>query len=148
MKIITLSLVVLGAASLVSCEQFKKSNPYGAPTAAAPGAATQNPYAVPQANGETNAYGGQQAPYQQIPGVSNTLPPTQPPAVNHDYMPDIPSAQPAAAAGSTLPYTVQSGDSLWKISRDFKTSVQSIQEANGITGTNIQAGQVLQIPNN
>lgn len=146
MKIITLSLVALGAASLVSCEQFKKSNPYGAPTAAAQGAATQNPYAVPQQ--PANPYGGQQAPYQQIPGVSNTLPPTQPPAVNQDYMPDIPSAQPAAAAGSTLPYTVQSGDSLWKISRDFKTSVQSIQEANGITGTNIQAGQVLQIPNN
>ena len=145
MKIITLSLVALCATSLVSCEHFNKSNPYGAPAATtAPHSA--NPYAVPQASGETGRY-GQNAPYQQIPGVGNTLPATQPPAVNHDYMPDIPSAQPAAA-GATLPYTVQSGDSLWKISRDFKTSVQSIQEANGITGSNIQAGQVLQVPNN
>lgn len=144
MKIITLSLVAFSAVGLVSCEHFKKSNPYGAPAANAPQSA--NPYAIPQASGETGSY-GQNAPYQQIPGVGNTLPAPQPPAVNHDYIPDnIPSAQPAA--GATLPYTVQSGDSLWKISREFKTSVQSIQEANGLTGSNIQAGQVLQIPNN
>lgn len=145
MKFLTLSLVALSAASLVSCEHFNKRNPYGAPSAPQPVAQNNNPYAVPQANGETGAY-GQNAPYQQIPGVPNTLPPTQPPVVNQDYIPDVPAAQPAA--GSTLPYTVQPGDSLWKISREHSTTVQAIQEANGLSGSNIRAGQTLQIPNN
>lgn len=144
MKIIKLSLLALGAVTLVSCENSKKSNPYGAPTAAVPGS-SYNPYDIPQANDDASAY-GQQAPFQQLPGVASALPPTQQPGISNDYMPNIPSALPDA--GATLPYTVQSGDSLWKISRDHNTSVQLIQLANGITGTNIQAGQVLQIPNN
>lgn len=144
MKIITLSLVAIGAVTLVSCENFRKSNPYGAPTAAIPGS-SNNPYAVPQSNGETGAY-GQQAPYQQLPGVGNTLPPTQPAGNNGGYIPDIPTAQ--TDAGASIPYTVQSGDSLWRISRDHNTSVEAIQQANGITGNHIQPGQVLQIPNN
>lgn len=145
MKNITLTLVIVSAAAaLVSCNP-KTGNPYGAPAAnAAQGA---NPYAVPQSNGET----GSNAPYQSLPGVGNTLPPTQQPSNGLNYAPPVnaaPAAQAAPVAGSTIPYTVQKGDSLWKLSRDYDTTVEAIQAANGITGNNIQLGQTIQIPNN
>lgn len=144
MKTITLTLVLASAAAaLVSCNN-QTGNPYGAPAANA--AQGTNPYAVPQSNGET----GSNAPYQSLPGVGNTLPPTQP-SNSLNYAPPVepaPAAQTAPVAGSTIPYTVQKGDSLWKLSRDYDTTVEAIRAANGITGNNIQLGQTIQIPNN
>ncbi|MGJ8673255.1 LysM peptidoglycan-binding domain-containing protein [Rubritalea sp.] len=143
---LSLSATLVG---LVSCNN-PTSNPYGAP--AANQAPSANPYAVPRSNGET----GQNAPYQQLPGVGNTLPPTQPAAPN-SYSPPVASnsysspgaaVNSAPAAGSTLPYTVKAGDSLWKLSRDYDTSVEAIQAANGISGNNIRVGETIQIPNN
>lgn len=43
-------------------------------------------------------------------------------------------------------HVVQSGETLYSISRKYGTTVQSIIEANGITGTDIKIGQKLIIP--
>ncbi len=43
-------------------------------------------------------------------------------------------------------YTVQSGDTLSKIARNNGTTVAALQEANGITGSNIRLGQTLRVP--
>ncbi len=149
MKIIFLSLITIASAALVSCNN-QTGNPYGAPAANQPAGQAANPYAVPQSNGET----GSNAPYQSLPGVGNTLPPAQAPAYgNNSYTPPIAAAPGVAAptapaAGSTLPHTVISGDSLWKLARDYDTTVEAIQAANGLSGNNIQLGQTIQIPNN
>ncbi|MFT5883107.1 MAG: hypothetical protein ACI9FG_001617 [Crocinitomicaceae bacterium] len=147
MKTITLSIISIASAALVSCNN-QTGNPYGAPAAnQAPSAQGGNPYAIPQSNGET----GSNAPYQSLPGVGNTLPPAQAPAYgNNSYTPPIAAAPGVAspAAGSSLPHTVITGDSLWKLARDYDTTVEAIQVANGISGNNIQLGQTLQIPNN
>ena len=46
----------------------------------------------------------------------------------------------------TMNYQVVKGDSLWKISRDYKTSVATISELNGLTGTLIREGQIILVP--
>lgn len=44
-------------------------------------------------------------------------------------------------------YTVQSGDSLWKIARDYKVTVNQLLEANGLAKNSvIQVGQRISIP--
>lgn len=47
---------------------------------------------------------------------------------------------------STSTYTVVSGDSLWKISLKFNTTVDEIVKANNLTNTTIYIGQTLTIP--
>ncbi|ATW26486.1 cell wall hydrolase [Candidatus Formimonas warabiya] len=43
-------------------------------------------------------------------------------------------------------YTVQSGDSLYLISRKFNTTVDSVKNTNGLSSTYLSPGQVLKIP--
>ena len=43
-------------------------------------------------------------------------------------------------------YLVEPGDSLWKISRHFGISIDSIQQENELSGDHIMAGQTLEIP--
>ncbi|MEO1855862.1 MAG: LysM peptidoglycan-binding domain-containing protein [Rubritalea sp.] len=47
---------------------------------------------------------------------------------------------------SPLTHTVKKGDTLYGLSRKYATSVNSIQRANGIRGSNIGIGQKLIIP--
>lgn len=50
------------------------------------------------------------------------------------------------AGAQTTTYTVQPGDTLFRIALRFGTTVSAIQAANGLTGTIIYIGQVLTIP--
>lgn len=43
-------------------------------------------------------------------------------------------------------YTVQKGDSLYKIAQKYNTTVQAITSLNNLTSTNLSIGQVLRIP--
>lgn len=43
-------------------------------------------------------------------------------------------------------YTVRAGDTLWELSRRYGTTVEAIMQANGLTSSFLQIGQVLRIP--
>ena len=43
-------------------------------------------------------------------------------------------------------YAVQSGDSLWKISRQYNVSVEDIIKLNNLTNNTLKVGQILLIP--
>ncbi len=58
--------------------------------------------------------------------------------------PPAPASQEPSASGKN--YTVQTGDTLWKISSKNGVSVQALKQANGLTNDTIKPGQVLQIP--
>lgn len=45
-----------------------------------------------------------------------------------------------------LRYTIKKGDTLYALSLKYKTSVSSIQRANGLKGTNLRIGRTLLIP--
>jgi hypothetical protein len=45
-----------------------------------------------------------------------------------------------------LAYTVRSGDSLWGIARSYGTTVDDLRVANGLEGSRIFVGQVLDVP--
>ena len=45
-----------------------------------------------------------------------------------------------------ISYTVRSGDSLWTIARRHQTTVNELRQANGLRGSTIYAGQILELP--
>ena len=53
----------------------------------------------------------------------------------------IPSSQ-----SPYVEYTVRAGDTLWELSRRYGTTVEAIMQANGLTSSLLQIGQVLRIP--
>jgi LysM repeat protein len=147
-----LCLIPLGLALLnVSCKGNK--------------AATKNPY---QNNPYYNSSSGSTTNYSSTPASSsypsyteNTYtPPSSVPSV-----PPVPtynqpsySGPAGGSTGSSSPkpvsysgsgsktYTVESGDTLWSISRKQGASVAAIKSANGLTGDTIRVGQKLVIP--
>jgi len=132
-------LAIVPAASLVSCTPAEPEEP--AAPAAAPDA-TANPYGVPganQPNYDPNAAAYQPiAPINQpanVPGPAPTLPTT----------PTTP-ATPTAPVAAASTHAVVPGDSLWGLARKYKVSVEAIQQANGLTGTQINVGQTINIP--
>lgn len=56
------------------------------------------------------------------------------------------TANAPAPTGSVVSYTVQAGDSLWKIANTHRTTVVKIRAANNLTNDLIRPGQVLQVP--
>jgi hypothetical protein len=55
-------------------------------------------------------------------------------------------ARETTRVGDRMAYTIQSGDSLWEIAREYGTTVDEIQAVNGIDGSRIYAGQVIDLP--
>ncbi|MBU00590.1 MAG: hypothetical protein CME14_04730 [Gemmatimonadetes bacterium] len=47
-----------------------------------------------------------------------------------------------------ISYTVRSGDSLWTIARRHQTTVNELRQVNGLQGSTIYAGQILEVPAN
>lgn len=56
---------------------------------------------------------------------------------------NVPSPSPNPG---TVQYVVKAGDSLWRIAKNYGTTVEAIQKANNLTGDLIRVGQVLSIP--
>ena len=56
-----------------------------------------------------------------------------------------PKPSPAPAASNEVYHTVESGDSLYAIARQYSTSVAAIQRLNGIRGSRIKPGQKLRV---
>jgi len=145
----TLLLAIAGAAAISSCanmdpeyQAWKRqqvqpgsaNNPYGAPPAD-----PNNPYATPGVVGEVGQY---------TPGGGNTPLQPLPPLPGGPNLPadPVPGGGAQIPVGATVDYTVVSGDTLWGIANKHGSSVTKIQQANGITGSNIHPGQVLKIP--
>lgn len=57
----------------------------------------------------------------------------------NDAIPPIPDT-------GIIEYVVRSGDTLWLLARRYGTTVEAIKKLNGLTGDDLQIGQVLQIP--
>ena len=159
MKLTLCSALVLSLA-LVSCQSndpdyqaYKKqqeaAGPVGAPYGANAdpyGAEAGNSYGVPGQGAESGSY--QPAPHQPLPAVNPNPAPlgTAPSGSSFPTIPSDPGTGAPAPIGPTTPHVVQSGDSLWGLSRKFGTSVDSIKQANGLSGDKIVAGTTLQIP--
>jgi tungstate transport system substrate-binding protein len=56
------------------------------------------------------------------------------------------SALPVSAQSGDVTYTVQAGDSLYRVAAKFHTTIEAIQAANGLKVTSLRIGQVLIIP--
>ena len=95
-------------------------------------------------------FGSEGAPYQPLPTVHNAPPAPDPipPLPGATPGPGVPPGPSPTPAGNTVPHTVAKGDSLWGLAKRYGTSIEAIQAANGLAGTNIQAGRTLQIPSN
>lgn len=48
----------------------------------------------------------------------------------------------------TISYVVKSGDTLWKLAREFNTTVDAIKRLNNLTSDALSVGQILLIPSN
>ncbi len=59
---------------------------------------------------------------------------------------DAMNTRQATEVQERLAYTVRSGDSLWGIARSHRTTVDNLRAANGLEGSRIFAGQVLDVP--
>jgi peptidoglycan endopeptidase LytE len=63
-------------------------------------------------------------------------------------VPDTPADETSTKTGKTesLDYTVNSGDSLYKIAKSFHTTVNALKAANGLKSSRLQIGRVLKVP--
>ncbi|MBR4465389.1 LysM peptidoglycan-binding domain-containing protein, partial [bacterium] len=53
----------------------------------------------------------------------------------------------APAATGTQNYTVQAGDSYWKLARRFNSSVEELMSLNGTSSDKLKIGQTIIVPN-
>jgi LysM repeat protein len=89
----------------------------------------------------------------EAPGTPTSPPPTAsaPPAANAAPATPADAGPPAdATAAAALPgeteYTVVQGDSLWRISRKHKVTVDAIKTLNQLPNDRLKIGQILRIP--
>jgi LysM repeat protein len=89
-----------------------------------------------------------------VSGVATSTPvvisPTEPPATEAPTaVPPTPTPQPEASPGCRWDHTVERGEWVWQIARNYGVSPYAILEANGLTiqsANIIQPGRVLCIP--
>ncbi|YCM44030.1 LysM peptidoglycan-binding domain-containing protein [Verrucomicrobiaceae bacterium 227] len=124
-------LLLAPVALLASCSRFNNQQP------AAPAAAPASQYGIPSAE----AYNPDAAPYQPVDPINPPYAAATPPAYNPPA-----AVAPAAPVASGGQHMIQKGDTLWGISRRYSVSVEALQQANGLTGTNIIEGRTLIIP--
>ncbi len=98
------------------------------------------------------------ATYQRIrsnsPAVASTVAPRKPSATRRpttvaQTKPSPPKPKAVKVKPkhkSPIRYTIKKGDTLYGLSRKYKTSVSAIQRANGLKGTNLRIGRKLLIP--
>lgn len=83
----------------------------------------------------------------RIPTAGGTAPaPSTPPPTPQPPKPQPPSPPPATSGGGTTLYTVQPGDSLFKIGQKFGVSPEAIMQASGLSTPALSVGQQLRIP--
>lgn len=58
----------------------------------------------------------------------------------------VPTAKAAAVQSNNVNYTIKSGDSLWKISQRFGTTVNAIKSLNNLSSDTIYPNQVIKVP--
>ncbi len=81
------------------------------------------------------------------PPVTQTTTTTQPPPPPTQQQPPPPPTQPDRAIGGELIYTIEQGDTLYSIARQFDVSVEALIELNNIANPDvIRAGDELFIP--
>lgn len=79
-------------------------------------------------------------------------PPIAAPAEETKPIVEVPKPRPPLIAKPILPsrkfgiYTVESGDTLWKLAQQFDTTVDALKSANKMTGDTIYVGQKLRYP--
>ena len=54
--------------------------------------------------------------------------------------------QPATNNSNTLNYTIKKGDSLYKIAKEYNSTVAELSLLNGLKNTNLNIGQIIKIP--
>jgi len=102
-----------------------------------------NPYSAPDYDSE---YG---TPYQADTQPGDVNPPYDTPAVYEDTTPQpLPTTptRPTRPVAQAKVHTVVSGDSLWKISKKYGVSIDSIKKANKMTKDTVVLGSKLKIP--
>ena len=143
LRLFSLTLLFSLSSALSACSWFKKDDGFAAvPPAPAAGEvpqvtpAGQTPVApgalaapgTPAAGGNAFGAGGYAAP--PAPGAAAAAPAASAPIANEQF----------------VRHTLVSGDSLWKLARTYRTSVQRITDVNGLTSDKILAGQTITIP--
>jgi len=129
-------LLLAPVALLASCSRFNNQP-------AAPAAAPADQYGIPA----EGAYNPDAAPYQPVdpinPPAASTPPAYNPPAYNPSVATPPQAPAPVTSGGQHM---IQKGDTLWGVSRRYNVSVEALQQANGLTSTNIIEGRTLIIP--
>jgi len=117
--------------------------------------ANQGRYAQQQQPASQGGYYAQQPPYPQSQGGysgGGDGARVEPVYEQPSYNPPAPSSTPArtssASASASRTHTVKSGETLWRLSQRYGTSVSAIKKANGIPSSSniIVTGSRIKIP--
>ncbi len=149
-----LAVAALAAPALVSCSTTADEDPAYTDPYYGGGAGAGDYVQVTPTGQQGGGYGTQQpyAGYQGTQQPAYQQPSYQQPAYQqHSYQQPVyqqPAYQEPAPtySGGGGTYTVQQGDTLYRISRNNGTTVEALMSANGLSSTTIHPGDVLRLP--